>query len=349
MSCRLLHGLGAKTALSLLLLLLFAVGMRGRAIPAEAALGAMHLDANPSVLPLNQSGAQGGASPGFAAPTVSSTMITAYMFHDDGFGPQPGSEPGVITFTTSRGSFGAQGSTVAVHCGNSPGFGQPLPFGGGGLDESSCNSASASLTPDATVGPVTVNAMFRGDLTGGIATGSITIQVVPGAAPQPAPNPAPAPQNQGVPQPVQPAPVSVASGPTVTYSAGWNLVAGPGGTAFPQASGKLYTAQAGDAAYEISSPMAGVGTGRGYWAYFPSGATVTLNGSGVASASITAPPGQWVMVGDPSGTSTVTIRGADRALSFDPISNSYINVTTLSPGHAALAYSSNGGTITLSP
>lgn len=138
-----------------------------------------------------------------------------------------------------------------------------------------------------------------------------------------------------------------ASGPGVNYPAGWNLVAGPAGTAFGQAYGALYTFQSGDSNYRTLAAGQGVDAGKGYWAYFSNPATVAFSGAGSSSASVAAPAGQWVMVGNPSATQSVGVSGADAVMAFDPATSIYSNITTLVPGQAAWAMSYQGGTITL--
>ena len=142
---------------------------------------------------------------------------------------------------------------------------------------------------------------------------------------------------------------STPTGPSVTYSTGWNLIGAPAGTTVTQASGVLYTYEAGDTAYESlpnTSPVVG---GRGYWAYFTAPTTVTLNGTSASSAGIAAPAGQWVMVGNPSTSTSVTVRGADVVYAWNVSTGAYQATTTLSPGQGAWAIILNGGTVTVSP
>jgi len=138
------------------------------------------------------------------------------------------------------------------------------------------------------------------------------------------------------------------TGPQVTYPAGWNIVGGPTGTTFPQANGPLYTFQAGDATYESLANNAGIVGGRGYWAFFTTSTTVSMNGAGTTSYSVTAPAGQWIMVGNPSATQTLTVRGADIVYTYDP-GTGYTATTTVGPGRGVWAVSLNGGTITVGP
>jgi hypothetical protein len=95
-----------------------------------------------------------------------------------------------------------------------------------------------------------------------------------------------------------------------TYPAGWNLVSGPAGATVSGALGPLYTLQPGDTSYETVPNTTPLATCVGYWAYFPSGGTVTT-APGSPSCSVTPPPGQWVMVGNPSPATTLLVSGAD--------------------------------------
>lgn len=141
------------------------------------------------------------------------------------------------------------------------------------------------------------------------------------------------------------------TGPTVTYQTGWNLVGGPTGTTFTQSNGALYTLQPGDANYESLPNTAGISGGKGYWAYFNAPTSVALSGSGPAlPVSVTIPAGQYVMVGNPSATQSVTVSGADVVWLFNTPGNNYTgggNSATLQPGQGAWVLSNAGGTVTL--
>jgi PKD repeat protein len=145
-----------------------------------------------------------------------------------------------------------------------------------------------------------------------------------------------------------PAPVT-AGAPVVRYPAGWNLVAGPAGTSFPQALGVLYTWQPGDSTYETLPSAAGVQAGAGYWAYFPQAVSVNMGGTSTDTALINLSPGEVVLAGNPSASAIITIRGADMAMAYDAPSGRYRSVQTLSPGSAAWVSIGSGGTVTLSP
>ena len=142
------------------------------------------------------------------------------------------------------------------------------------------------------------------------------------------------------------------AGTLKNYPAGPNLVAFPPGTDF-SAAGTLYTLQPGDTAYEATPAGQGTIAGFGYWAtiapanqagYMP----VTLAVGSDAPYSITAPPGSWIMVGDPSGLLPASVQGADAAYTFDPATG-YQTATTLQPGQGAMVISSGGGVVTVRP
>jgi hypothetical protein len=118
----------------------------------------------------------------------------------------------------------------------------------------------------------------------------------------------------------------------ITYAAGWNLVAGPEGSRLTGASGSIFTMQPGDTDYEsfpADSPLHG---GYGYWAFFPSGGSITLTG-GSNTFSVASIPGQFIIVGNPS-QAVVTISGADTAFTYTP-AGGYQNATAIPPGQGA--------------
>ena len=118
----------------------------------------------------------------------------------------------------------------------------------------------------------------------------------------------------------------------VTYAAGWNLVAGPEGSRLSGASGSVFTLQPGDTDYEVFAADSPLHGGYGYWAFFPSGGSITLTG-GSNTFSVASVPGQFIMVGNPS-QSVVTISGADTAYTYTP-SAGYQAATTIPPGQGA--------------
>lgn len=139
------------------------------------------------------------------------------------------------------------------------------------------------------------------------------------------------------------------TGSTVTYQPGWNLVALPPGTVLTGADGPLYTYQAGDTNYETVQQGQATTSAYGYWAYFTTATTETLAAGSNAAATVTAPAGQYIMVGNPSGSQSASVSGADIVYGFDTAANNYAVTTTLAPGQGAWVYSASGGTITITP
>jgi PKD repeat protein len=139
------------------------------------------------------------------------------------------------------------------------------------------------------------------------------------------------------------------AGPIVSYGPGWNLVGGPAGTIFSQASGPLFTFPANSTTYQVLPNTTPVQAGAGYWAFFNQRSTVTLAGNGTTTATINVPAGQFVMIGNPSGTQAVSINGADLAVSWDPQANAWKDVSSLAPGAGAWVYVSGGGVVSLAP
>ena len=134
-----------------------------------------------------------------------------------------------------------------------------------------------------------------------------------------------------------------------TYAAGWNLVGGPSGTTFSQALNPLYTFPAGASSYVQVPNTQPAQAGVGYWAFFNSQTTVTLSGTTTLPFTVTAPAGQYIMIANPSATSTVTVSGADVVYTYDPTNaaSPYSAVSTLQPGQGAWVYSAAGETITM--
>lgn len=135
-------------------------------------------------------------------------------------------------------------------------------------------------------------------------------------------------------------------GITVTYAAGWNIVAGPTGTTISGAAAPLYTLQPGDTNYETLAPSAGLKPGAGYLAYLPASTSATLPVVSGGSATVQLPPGQFVLIGNP-GHTAATVTGADVVLVFNSASNSYAPAATLPAGQGAWAMSNAGGQVTI--
>jgi len=132
---------------------------------------------------------------------------------------------------------------------------------------------------------------------------------------------------------------------SVTYHAGWNLAGGSEGTRYAGADGAIYTLQPGDMEYQsfpAGTPAIG---GAGYWVYFGAARTVQLP-DGLPFITVELPPGQWVIVGNPSGFRTAPVSGSDALFTFDP-GRGYRAAASLLPGQGALAYSQNGGLLVI--
>lgn len=135
----------------------------------------------------------------------------------------------------------------------------------------------------------------------------------------------------------------------ISYAVGWNLIAAPPGTALSAAQAPLFTLQPGDANYEGIDPATGTTVaGAGYWAYFPRAVTVTPAAGSADTYRVTVPPGQYILIGDPSGTLPSTVSGSDDTLTYDP-ANGYQHTTTLQPGQGAWAFALTGGVVTVTP
>jgi subtilisin family serine protease len=150
----------------------------------------------------------------------------------------------------------------------------------------------------------------------------------------------------GAPQPIA-STTSTAAPAAVVYRRGWNLVGVPAGTQFVGIQGPLYTLQAGDVNYAVVSAGGPIQAGSGYWVNFTADSTVTLGQDSAQEIQVQAPPGKYVMVGNPSASRAVSVTGADVVYSYDTVRAKYVAVTTLEPGQGAWAFSFSGGFITL--
>jgi len=147
----------------------------------------------------------------------------------------------------------------------------------------------------------------------------------------------------------QPAPAttsaSAPAGKIVSFSPGWDLVAGPPGTVLADASGPAYTFQANDTDYEQTPAGSPLQAGHGYWAQFSGPATVWLPVSDDASLTLDVPEDQFVLIGNPFDV-PAAVSGASALYIYDPAAG-YQPATTLQPGQGAWATSVDG-TILLS-
>lgn len=138
------------------------------------------------------------------------------------------------------------------------------------------------------------------------------------------------------------------AGNTITFPAGTSLVSGPPGSDFTAVDGALSTLQSSDHEYESVQPSAGTQAGYGYWAQFAQPTSVQLNQGSNMPLTASALAGQWILIGDPSGTLPATVMGASAVYTYDPTSG-YKTATTLQPGQGAWALGSGGGSITIVP
>jgi PKD repeat protein len=230
---------------------------------------------------------------------------------------------------------GPYSGSVGVPVGFSASSNASVPQFTWDFGDGQAGSGPAVSHPFSTAGTFFVRVTVYDQATGNTGVGSASAVIAgPGAAP---------------PAAVAPSTAIAAGAPVVRYPAGWNLVAGPSGTSFPQALGSLYTLQPGDSSYEPLPSGAGVQSGAGYWAYFPQPAGVSLSGASTDTAILNLSPGEVVLAGNPSTTATLTIRGADIAMGYDAVSGRYRDVQSLPPGSAAWVSIGSGGAVTLSP
>lgn len=138
------------------------------------------------------------------------------------------------------------------------------------------------------------------------------------------------------------------AGLIVRLQVGWNLVALPPGSLPPPGVSALYTQPARLDRYDLVPVGAGeeLMSGWGYWLYSAADADLRL-ATGLPSFSIIVPARQWVLVGNPSGTGTATLTGADYAYIYDPQSG-FALATSLKPGQAAWVYNNINRTVRLS-
>jgi hypothetical protein len=137
-----------------------------------------------------------------------------------------------------------------------------------------------------------------------------------------------------------------ASGMTVQYPAGWNLISLPSGTG-AATGGDLYHWLTNADDYETVTSAAAA-PALGYWAFFPTATQLVLGAGSEGAYTITPRAGHFVMIGDPSGDLPATVSGADAVYVYDPV-NGYQPARTLEPGQGAWAISLLGSTITITP
>jgi hypothetical protein len=130
-----------------------------------------------------------------------------------------------------------------------------------------------------------------------------------------------------------------ASGSSVDYPAGLSLISAPPGSSLTAVDGQLSTYQSGAHDYQQSGPAAGTTSGYGYWAQFTSPATLVLASGSNSPYTTSTIAGQWIMIGDPSGSLPATVAGASAVYIYDP-SSGYKPAGVLQPGQGAWAQAS---------
>ena len=135
---------------------------------------------------------------------------------------------------------------------------------------------------------------------------------------------------------------------TILYQPGYELIAGPTGTVVHGVAGSLYTIDPKSGQFVAIDPSQALQSGVGYFADFTDLTNVRLAPDDGQPATIQAPAGQWLLVGNPSDYNDATVEGADLVYGYDPQAG-YVQESTLPPGQGALVYSANGGTIVVRP
>ncbi len=144
-----------------------------------------------------------------------------------------------------------------------------------------------------------------------------------------------------------PVPAQAQQTATVTYHAGWNLVAGPSGTTLSGVHGDLWTLAPDGSGYESVSPAEPLSTGAGYWALFLADTRVSLPATPAQPLQLSLPAGAWTIAGNPF-SEPAALSGSDIVYGFDPTTG-YTPLTVLPPGRAALVYSAAGDPLALAP
>jgi len=143
------------------------------------------------------------------------------------------------------------------------------------------------------------------------------------------------------------APVRAQDTATVSYSAGWNLVGGPGGAQLPGVQGDLLTLSPDGSGYTSVAASTGIAAGEGYWAFFPADAQVFIPPGNPGIAELDASPGIWMLIGNP-GSRAMRLSGVSAAYGYDAASG-YAPISVLQPGRGAVVLPDASGTIDLAP
>lgn len=133
---------------------------------------------------------------------------------------------------------------------------------------------------------------------------------------------------------------------TVTYHAGWNIVAAPAGSLVGKVNGPIYALGPGADSYDAISPEQLLG-GRAAWVYFAQDTTITLGRSAAEYSRTIVQANQYVLAGDPSGSEAVAVNGPGvTAFTYDPALG-YTQTAELRPGQGAFLIADQDGAITL--
>jgi len=249
-----------------------------------------------------------------------------------------GSSSGAVTITSIDPSSGGPGTQVQINGSNLSNI-TAINFGSSTASILGCNFSGTSCMVSAP------NASFGTTVNVSVVTSAGTSNTLPftygnGGGPGPIFGPG----GGFYFGPTPPPPPSIGAN-TISLPPGWNLIGGAEGASLTGTPGPLYTYQGGG--YQIVNAGTGLQPGLGYWAYLPTGGSLTLPVVPLQAQSIPLPPGQWVMIGNPS-SSPVQVLGGDVVYTYSPVSN-YQITNTLQPGEGAWIYSFNGGTLTIQP
>lgn len=130
------------------------------------------------------------------------------------------------------------------------------------------------------------------------------------------------------------------------YTPGWNLVAGPDGSRLAINREPLLSLNGTTDAYTVNHD-ASAQAGTGYWVFYPHGAVLLLAGAPQAVSQLHVAGGSWATIGN-SGTKSVSVRGADIALTYTPQSG-FVPADQVQPGQAALVFAYSDTDVYLDP
>jgi hypothetical protein len=136
-----------------------------------------------------------------------------------------------------------------------------------------------------------------------------------------------------------------ATGTTVHYGSGWNIVSVPTGTTITGASGSLLSASPAVDGYLDEASNTAIG-GRAYWAFFPTATDIPLGPTAATYTQLHLRADHFALIGNPSTTQTLPINGADAAFTYDP-QLGYQQTTQLQPGQGAFVLSHAGGWVSV--